>query len=75
VIDSAPLTTAPTRLAILWSLVKLPLQIVITGLAVLLLFWVSTLFHIPWIDRLTASISGKVGPDGLGARTTRLVGD
>ena len=42
----------------LWSIVRLPLQIVATGLAFLLLFWVTSLFHIPGLDRLGAAVSG-----------------
>jgi hypothetical protein len=55
---NTPITAAPTRGAVLWSLLKLPAQILATGLAVLLVLWVSTLFHLPAIDRFLSALGG-----------------
>jgi hypothetical protein len=43
----------------LWSLLRLPAQILATGLAVLLLLWVSTLFHVPGLDRFLTALGGE----------------
>lgn len=43
----------------LWSITRLPLQILTLGGAILLLFWLSTRFRVPGLDQLSAAVSGK----------------
>lgn len=54
----APSAGAPVD-AVLRRILMLPLQILATGGAILLLLWVCTLFRIPGIDRFVASLEGN----------------
>jgi hypothetical protein len=54
--DTPPVS--PTLWGVLWSVLKLPLQIILIGGAVLGVLWVSTLFHFPGLERLGAALSG-----------------
>lgn len=57
---SEPNTVAPaqTFYAMLWSVLKVPVQIIFTGGAVLLVLWGCTLFHFAALDRLGAALAG-----------------
>jgi hypothetical protein len=56
--DPNPVLPAPNFYGMLWSVLKAPTQIVLTGTAVLLILWGSTLFHFAALDRLGAALSG-----------------
>ncbi len=57
---SVPASVIPAQsfLAAVWSVLKLPTQIVLTGVAVLLILWGCTLFHFAALERLGAALSG-----------------
>ena len=42
----------------LWSALRLPLQILLLGLIVLLLIWISTQIHVPLFDDISKSLAG-----------------
>jgi hypothetical protein len=44
--------------SVLWSVLKLPTQIVLTGGAILAVLWASSQFHFAALDRLGAALSG-----------------
>jgi hypothetical protein len=50
---------SPGFWSVLWSVLKLPVQIVLIGGAVLLIGWASTLFHFSGLERLGAALSGN----------------
>jgi hypothetical protein len=53
-----PPGSSQTFYAVLWSVLKLPTQILLTGSAVLLILWGSSLFHFLALERLGAALSG-----------------
>jgi hypothetical protein len=57
---SDPIPMAPTQsfYGVLWSVLRLPTQIILTGAAVLLVLWGCTLFHFAALERLGAALSG-----------------
>jgi hypothetical protein len=56
---SDPSPPRPGFRVMLWSVLKLPVQIVLIGGAVLLILWASTLFHFSGLERLGAALSGN----------------
>src|SRR5215472_5344514 len=42
----------------LWSALRLPLQILLLGLIILLLIWISTKIHVPLFDDISKSLAG-----------------
>jgi hypothetical protein len=56
--DSVPDSKANPTAGKLWSLFIWPARILLTGLSILLLAWITTLFHIPYLTQLGAALSG-----------------
>src|SRR5215475_3076069 len=54
----APETPQPGVGSALWSTLRLPFQVLLLGLIVLLLIWLSTKIHVPLFEDISKSLAG-----------------